>query len=46
MPEYEALAEAIGYAVDLADMTFVAEDGMPERLEKTGRPSNYGQGRW
>ena len=38
-PEYEALAEAVGYAVDLADMAFVAEVGAPDELEPWGHRS-------
>jgi hypothetical protein len=37
-PEYEALAEAVGYAVDLADMTSVAEVSASEELEPEGVP--------
>ena len=35
-PEYEALAEAVGYAVDLADMAFAAEVGVSDEPEPWG----------
>lgn len=37
-PEYKALAEVVGYAVDLADMAMVAEAGMTDELEPEGVP--------
>jgi hypothetical protein len=37
-PEYEALAEAVGYALDLADMALVAEAGVADELEPWGAP--------
>jgi hypothetical protein len=37
-PEYGALAEAVGYALDLTDMALVAEAGVADELEPWGAP--------
>jgi hypothetical protein len=37
-PEYKALAEAVGYMVDLADMALQAEVNVSEELEPEGVP--------